>query len=370
MLQNILRLVLPKFIWNKSKEIWDFFYKKICRFSHIYNPEFNNTFDVLYYERYHFLDLLDNYNFDKSDYQKSCLITCIDRKDQYLKNNKLIFESWVNLNNSTFSDNFNFLGSHSNKITKNLFNNKSTFYNKKIFVFPYYSNQFGHFIGENLGSMLFFLDIIKKKKSKEKVLIVTPHKNWDNFFKKEYSKNIIILPDKSYINKNIYFLRSKILPKLSPPQNYIISKNILAEKIINYKYKDKKVFLTSKRSERILNIKEVINFLKKRNFLIINPKNFNPLKLFRILNSARIVISESGAIVHNLHIARNNPYYLLISKNYERTNKKWYRLTHVYNNFHAKLSIPIYFETSNKNFYKIPYQDQIIVDLKKIDFLK
>lgn len=168
MLQNILRLVLPKFIWNKSKEIWDFFYKKICRFSHIYNPEFNNTFDVLYYERYHFLDLLDNYNFDKSDYQKSCLITCIDRKDQYLKNNKLIFKSWVNLNNSTFSDNFNFLGSHSNKITKNLFNNKSTFYNKKIFVFPYYSNQFGHFIGENLGSMLFFLDIIKKKRVKKK----------------------------------------------------------------------------------------------------------------------------------------------------------------------------------------------------------
>ena len=52
----------------------------------------------------------------------------------------------------------------------------------KIFIFPYYSNQFGHFIGENLGGYC-FLDLLKKKK-KEKLLIVTPSKNWKIFLKK------------------------------------------------------------------------------------------------------------------------------------------------------------------------------------------
>ena len=37
-------------------------------------------------------------------------------------------------------------------------------------------------------------------------------------------------------------------------------------------------------------------------------------KLYKILNSAKIVISEFASISHNIHIARNKPYYLLMSK--------------------------------------------------------
>ena len=59
---------------------------------------------------------------------------------------------------------------------------------KKFLFFPYYSNQFGHFIGENLGGILFFR-FIKKKKKKEKLLIVTPSKNWKIFLKKNFKDN-------------------------------------------------------------------------------------------------------------------------------------------------------------------------------------
>ena len=87
-------------------------------------------------------------------------------------------------------------------------------------------------------------------------------------------------------------------------------------------------------------------------------------KLLKILNSAKIVISEFASISHNIHISRNKPYFLLMS-NDDKKNLKWYRLTHFYKNFHSCLFKPIYFERIGKKEI-IPYQTQIKVDLKKI----
>ena len=93
------------------------------------------------------------------------------------------------------------------------------------------------------------------------------------------------------------------------------------------------------------------------------------LKMLKLLNSAKCVISESASIAHNIHIARHKPYYLLLSNEDKIINKKWDRLTTAYSNFHSGLFYPIYCKKKNNKNYTIPFQNQIKVDLKKLRLL-
>ena len=90
------------------------------------------------------------------------------------------------------------------------------------------------------------------------------------------------------------------------------------------------------------------------------------LKLLKILNSAKIVVSEFASITHNIHISRQKPYYIIMSEEDKTVQSKWFRLTQYYNNFHACLFKPIYFKrVGNKK--TIPYQSKIEVEIKKLE---
>jgi hypothetical protein len=75
-----------------------------------------------------------------------------------------IIESWVLHNNKTYTDNPYFVSSQRKKIYESKISKNFFIYKSKIILLPYYTNQAGHFIGEVLGSLLFFLEDLKKKK--------------------------------------------------------------------------------------------------------------------------------------------------------------------------------------------------------------
>jgi hypothetical protein len=354
-----------------KKKLYNIVISLFYKFNHKYLPTFNTAFEnkTLLSQECNFFDLQSQFFLDSDKFEKNLLITVIDRKDNYLNNEKYIFESWVKNKKYTNSDNLDFLDSHKRKILKNFSENSFKTYKKKIFLLPYYHNQAGHFMGEIFGSMLFFLELLKKRSLNEKLLIICPSPKWTNFFKKFYKNNVIFFSDNFFLNKNILFTKSQIFPKFHPFQNYNIAKNILSSKIENDNFKNKKVFLTSERFQRISNIKDLIIFLKKKSFMILNPKNINILELYKILNSAQCVISESGSIANNIHIARNKPYYLLLPDNYKIINRKWYRLAIIYNNFHSCLYRPIFCKKTINKDYPIPLTEQITVDLNKLKFL-
>jgi hypothetical protein len=339
------------------------------KFGHIYNPKFNTSLKDLHSEQCTIFDLQGEFNIDRIQLEKNYLITVVDRKDKYLNINKYIFESWTKNKNHTYTDNSDNFYTQKKKILNSFLERPSRKYKKKIFLLPYYHNQVGHFIGEVFGSMLFFLELFKKRNLNEKLLIICPSQKWNDFFNKFYKKNIVLFPDSFFLNRNIIFEKSAILPKFHPLQNYIVSKNILSSKIENTDFASKKFFLTSERVERISNIDEVIKFFKKKKFTIVNPKKFSIFKLFKMLNSAKTVVSECASISHNIHVSRNKYYYLLLPKATKVINKKWYRITTIFSNFHSSLYRPIYFESNNKKKCTIPLQEQILVDIKKLKFL-
>ena len=359
-----------KNIFNSiKKKIYFFLVRVFYKFGHRYNPRFNTVFNNIHSENCTFFDLQNLPKFDNSKFTKNHLISVLDRKDKYLNINKNIFECWIKNDFYSYSDNLDNFYTHKKKILKSFLNKPNRNYKEKIYLLPYYHNQAGHFMAEVFGCMLFFLELFKKRGLNEKILIICPSKKWEDFFKKFYNKNVIFFNDNFFLKKNTFFERSQILPKFHPYQNYIISKNILSQKIENVNFKNKKVFLTSERVERISNIEEVIIYLKKKKFIIVNPKKVSVLNLFKILYSAKIVVSEHASISHNIHIARNKPYFLLLPKAFKTINKKWYRITSIFNNFNSALYKPIYCENSDEKKYVIPLQEQIKVDLKKLSFL-
>ena len=350
------------------EKIYSLFIKFFYKFEHRQDPNFNTSFKDLHIEKCTFFDLQGEFKIDPLKFEENHLISVIDRK---LKNSSnYIFESWVKNKKYTYTDFLNFpFNSQKRKILKNFLQKPNRTYKKKIFLLPYYDNQPGSFMGDVLGSMLFFLELLKKRNLNEKLLIRCPSSKWEDFFKKLYKKNVIFFSDNFFLKKNIYFSKSQVLPKFHPFQNYTITKNILSLKIENENFKNKKVFLTSERVEKISNIKDLIIFLKKKNFTIVNPKNYTTLQLFRILNSAKVVVSECASISHNIHLSRNKPYYLLLPNTFKTINKKWYRITGIFSNFHSCLYKPIYFKNSDDKNYAWPLLEQIKVDLKKLKFL-
>lgn len=340
------------------------YYRIIRNYDHIFNPIYING-DV-HYHLYPIINLFNKNTFDLSNYQINELIT-YEMNGVFKKNIKdKIIESWVLHNNRTYTDNPYFVSSQRKKIYESKISKNFFIYKSKIILLPYYTNQAGHFIGEVLGSLLFFLEDLKKKNKGEKILIFSPSAKWLTFFKKEYPNNILFFSEKFMIENNIIFKKSVLVPKFSSWQNYLLAKNFLSKKIENQKYSNKKFFLTSERSSRISNIKELIKFLKKNNFTIINPYNYDPIELLRRINSAKVLITEKASISNNVHISRNKPYYILLSKSDLAINKRWYRFTGIYNNFHVGLTKAIYCENEPQNQNVLNFQHRIKVNIKEL----
>ena len=368
MFKVIVRRIFPKKIHLYFSNIFYYFYISLLNnYNHIVSPGFNTVAKNNFFKT-HLIDLLDYFTIDSNNYHESVLISYKSRINNFFKNkNTYIFESWVFFNGSTYSEDNFYIKSYKKKIFKSMKNQKIKVFKKNIFLLPYYTNQAGHFMGENLGSILYFLTLLKMRKKKEKLLIICPHKNWLFFFKKEFKDNIIYFSENYFLKNNIKFTNSMIFPKFSLFQNYMISKNILSKYVENYKYTNNKYFLTSERDSRIFNNKELTNFLKKNNFKILNPVKLNLIELFQRLNSAKLVISESASIVHNIHLSRNKPYYVFLSKNDLILNKEWYRLTQYYCNFHTGLYKPFICEEKNEtNKSPYPYNNKLIVNIKKL----
>lgn len=157
-----------------KNKIYYWFINFSYKFGHIYNPKFNTLSEHLHAEQTTFFDLQGEFNIDSIKFEKNYLISVIDRKDKYLNKDKYIFESWTKNKNHTYSDNADNFYNHKKKILKSFLEKSSKEYQKKIFLLPYYHNQAGHFMGEVFGSILFFLELFKKRNLNEKLLIICP----------------------------------------------------------------------------------------------------------------------------------------------------------------------------------------------------
>jgi hypothetical protein len=274
-------------------------------------------------------------------------------------------ESWVEVQNNSYSVNNIFLYEQYKKIRSSK-NKKKLSINENIYLLPYYTSHFGHFAGDLLGQILYYVNFMPEINNQNKLFVITPSKEWDDFLIKFSKNNIAIYKPNAILESNYLFKNSIILPRISSVQNYLLAKNILSTKIKKNKNSPKKVFLTSEREDRISNIYELKKKLEDSGFILVNPKNFKVLDLLTIIKSADILISEKASILNNVHLVRDEKYYLLSSITEKILNKKLFYGAGIYKEFHRGLFEEIYCEDDPTNQDVRAFKKRIKVDVNSL----
>ena len=291
-------------------------------------------------------------------------------------NNYPIIETWSQVNNKTYTPtNFHLISQF--KFIKKVKTKQKVFLDKNLFILPYYTSHFGHFTGDILGSLLYYLKNIREINEKNKLLVISPSLKWDKFISEFGNEKIEFLTPKLALTSNYNLSNSKILPRMCTYQNYILANNILANEIKTNNELPNKIFLTTEREDRISNLKILIKELKNNGFKILNPKNESIKDLLTLIKSAKTLISEKSSILNNIHIVRNMPYYVLSSPTENNYSQRLFHSAGMYRQFHKGLEHKILCEDDplNNNInnmkndykYKLTNSKRIKVDMNQIN---
>jgi hypothetical protein len=345
-------------------KIFKFFIKKIYFFflnrTHKVNAVgvFNNS---IHYENIPIIDLDRDWDFKI----ESVTLISFGGEDYHSENSKFpVIESWVESNGYTFANNRYFLNEQYIKILEAKKKIKKTI-EDELYVLPYYTSHFGHFSGEILGSLLYYLKWIKKNNYKRKLLILTASEEWNNFLTKFFKEECFIIYPEDALSNNYILKNVKILPRMSTWQNFQISKNIL-NSYLSDEYKDINIFLTTERAERITNIKNLVDSLKKKNFEVLNPTHVDVQTLLTKIRNCNILITEKASIANNLNIIREKPFYILLSRNEKNLSKKLFAGAGIHKSFLTGLMKEIYCDDDPFAENIKPYKKSIRVDINKL----
>ena len=285
-------------------------------------------------------------------------------EDYHADNSKFpVIESWVDSKGYTFANNRYFLNEQYLKIIEAKKIRRKNIENE-LFVLPYYTSHFGHFSGDVLGSLLYYLSWLKKNNFKRKLLVLTPSQKWNNFLIKLFEEQCFFIYPEDALANNFYLKNVKILPRMSTWQNFQISKNILIS-YLSEDYKNINIFLTTERPERITNIINLIDSLKKKNFEILNPINVDIQTLLTKIRNSNILITEKASIANNLNIIRDKPFYILLSKNEKNLSKKLFAGAGIHKSFLTGIMREIYCDDDPFSQNSKPYKKSIKVDINK-----
>jgi len=291
------------------------------------------------------IDLSKSLCFDKT----KGLLCSYEGDSSFISSNEYpVIESWVKIQNISYTINDIFLYEQYKKIKKTE-KKKITYFNENVYLLPYYTSHFGHFTGDLLGQILYYIKNVSEINEDNKLLIITPSEEWDNFLKHFAKENIKLVKPKDALSTNYLFNNAKILPRMSSVQNYLLAKNILNGEIkVNNKL-PKKVFLTTGRQDRISNIDEVKKELQSLGFEVVIPSNYNIFDLLTIVKSANVLISEKASVLNNVHLVRNRKYFLLSSITEKNLDMKLFIGAGIYKEFNRGIAQEIHCEDDPVN---------------------
>lgn len=276
-----------------------------------------------------------------------------------------IIESWIKLNKTSYTINEIFIYEQSKKLKK-IRNKPIKNVKESVYLLPYYTSHFGHFSGDLIGQILFYINKIKNTNDNRKLLIITPSEKWDMFLRNFSDDKILLMSPNNALQFNYHFENAKIFPRISSVQNFLLAKNILNEFIHDEPKLNKNIFITTDREDRISNINEVKKFLLKNNFEIIVPNKYEIIDLLRLIKSSNILISEKASVFNNVLLIRNKKYFLLSSESENNLNMRLFAGAGIYKEFNRGLFNEILFKDDPVIQNVKAYKKRIKVDINKL----
>jgi hypothetical protein len=179
-----------------------------------------------------------------------------------------------------------------------------------IALFPYHTSHFGHWIGEQLGSILWFARDLHVTAGGRRLLVTAPSPQWAELLEALCPpSSLLLLTPQQLLGHNMHCTDALLLPRLSSWQNMTLARDALAP-LFDQPASHEKLFLTSLRPSRIANLDAVCACFQAFGYQVLNPTEEPVLPLLQRLRQAGCLWSEQGSMVLNLLLCRSRPYRL------------------------------------------------------------
>lgn len=177
-------------------------------------------------------------------------------------------------------------------------------YDNPVYLLPYLTSHFGHWVGDVLGALLLYSRLLADKSSR-KIIATAPTKQWQEFLETIVPADTLeFITPSTFLQSNLLFTNAAIVPRLSPWQNLNAAVDILRPHVSSPLSK-RSIFLSPYPSSRLSNIEHVIELFSTYNINLVCPSDYSPCDLLNLVYSAKMVWSEPGSIVLNCLIARD-----------------------------------------------------------------
>ena len=244
-------------------------------------------------------------------------------------------------------------------------------------VFPHLTSHFGHWVGDQLGAFLWYARQLQTLPDLPRLIAIAPSQTWSDFLIDLCPKDsLTVMTPQQFLEANWILQRAMVLPRMSPWQNLSLLRDCLSPSLprseapLSESSGPCRIFLSSKRQERIANLEAVEDLFRDHGYSVLNPTSHSPQQLLSWTRQASSLWCEQGSMVMNALLARDRAYRLLALSplNSCRYPSELQMLGGgVYNSFHLGLIKPFYCQPAVDSVrldrHLHPYQRQLVVDL-------
>lgn len=180
-----------------------------------------------------------------------------------------------------------------------------------VALFPQLTSHFGHWLGDQLGAILWFARDPRITAGGRRLLVTAPSPQWAELLLELCPpSSLLLLTPQRLLDHNLSCSDALLLPRLGSWQNLALARDALAP-LLEQPASPEKLFLTSQRAGRIANLEAVCACFRAFGYHVLNPTKEPVLPLLQRLRQARCLWSEQGSMVLNLLLCRTRPYRLL-----------------------------------------------------------
>ena len=181
-------------------------------------------------------------------------------------------------------------------------------------VFPHLTSHFGHWVGDQLGAILWFASDGRITTGGRRLLVTAPSPQWAAWLEQICPPGSLELwRPEQLLQRNYLLANALILPRLSPWQNLSLARDAVGVAMAAAAPQGlpEKVFLSSLRPERIANLESVCEIFQRHRYAVLDPTGVPIAELLQRLRGAQRLWCEHGSMVLNPLLCRSHPYRVL-----------------------------------------------------------
>lgn len=247
-------------------------------------------------------------------------------------------------------------------------------------VFPHLTSHFGHFVGDQLGAILWFAADSRVTAGGRRVLVTAPSAAWAELLTQlcPVGSLELLLPEQG-LKAKFLLEDALLLPRLSTWQNLSLARDRMATALDDESFASvavnlpppEKIWLTSLRTERIANLIEVRGIFEQHGYKVLDPTGLPIPELLLRLRRARQLWVEPGSMVLNALLCRTRPYFVMELERTSHDPAGAFLGGGIYNTFQRSLIRPYpcqaAIDSDELDLRVHPYQRQLRLDLEALN---